>query len=201
MSLVSEVHGRYVHSRRVRVLGRLLAELLPPQARVLDVGCGDGRLSRLIGDLRPDIAIEGVDVLVRGETEISVTWFDGRNLPMADASFDAVVCADVLHHAEDPLLLLSEMQRVAGQALVIKDHTLNGPLAGPTLRFMDRVGNARHGVALPYHYWTREQWLAACRQLGLKIDDWTSDLKLYPRPADWIFGRSLHFVARLLVAP
>jgi hypothetical protein len=39
---------------------------------------------------------------------------------------------------------------------LIKDHTLNGFLAGLTLRFMDWVGNACYGIALPYHYWSQQ---------------------------------------------
>jgi hypothetical protein len=80
---------------------------------------------------------------------------------------------------------------------VIKDHTLTGILAGPTLRLMDRISNARHGVALPFNYWTPEQWTLACDELGLKTGAWKNQLGLYPRPARWIFDRSLHFVALL----
>ena len=79
---------------------------------------------------------------------------------------------------------------------MIKDHNRDGALAGPTLRFMDRVGNARHGVALPYNYWTRRHWLETMGRLGLMVSVWQEDLRLYPAWADWLFGRSLHFVAR-----
>jgi hypothetical protein len=37
------------------------------------------------------------------------------------------------------------------------------------------------------------------RTLQLRTDKKLTDLKLYPGPADWIFGRSLHFVAQLTV--
>jgi hypothetical protein len=95
------------------------------------------------------------------------------------------------------MVLLREAARVARRAVVIKDHTLDGLLAGPTLRFMDHVGNARHGVALPYNYWPRRRWVEAFRELALEVEVWREDLRLYPRPADWVFGRSLHFVAKL----
>jgi ubiquinone/menaquinone biosynthesis C-methylase UbiE len=46
----------------------------------------------------------------------------------------------VLHHTNDPEVLLREAQRVALKAVVLKDHTRNGLLAYTTLRFMDWVG-------------------------------------------------------------
>jgi hypothetical protein len=89
--------------------------------------------------------------------------------------------------------------RVARKAIVIKGHTLNGFMAGLTLRFLDWVGNARHAVALPYNYWPQQRWREAFATLGLTIGVWKKELRLYPRPANWVFGRSLHFIARLNV--
>ena len=196
MSLLGNLHGRYVHSRRVRVLRDTLAGLLPKKGRVLDVGCGDGLLASLIMEQRPDLEISGIDVLVRPGTKIPVSEFDGSHIPFDDQSFDAVMFVDVLHHTDDPAVLLAEARRVAGRT-VIKDHRLNGLLAGPTLRFMDWVSNAPHGVVLPYNYWPHEKWQASFASLNLKVLEWKEDLQLYPKPADWVFGRSLHFVCQL----
>ena len=80
-----------------------------------------------------------------------------------------VTFVDVLHHAADPRALLAEGARVARHSLVIKDHLLRGFLAGPTLRFMDRIGNERHGVSLPYDYWRPETWTHAFEALGLRV--------------------------------
>jgi SAM-dependent methyltransferase len=197
MILLDRIHADYVYSRRIRVLGNLLAELIPPHAQVLDVGSGDGFLAHTLRRQHSDLDITGIDVLLRGHSYIPVQWFDGKQIPYDDGSFDIVMFVDVLHHAEDPALLLREAVRVARQALVIKDHTRTGILAGPTLRLMDRVGNARHGVALPFNYWTPQQWSEAFAALGLKPSVWKNQLGLYSWPANWVFERSLHFVARL----
>jgi SAM-dependent methyltransferase len=197
MSLIEYVHGGYVHQRRVDVLSDHMARLIPANARVLDVGCGDGLLARRIMQKRSDIELRGLDVLVRGQTHIPVEAFDGQVIPYADGTFDAVMLIDVLHHTQEPMRLLHEAVRTTRQSVVIKDHTLNGFMAGPTLRLLDWVGNARHGVALPYHYWSREQWLEAFEALHLKIGVWAQELGLYPRPAKWLFERTLHFIARL----
>ena len=197
MKLTDRLHQRRVHPRRVRVLSERLSAFIPSGARVLDVGCGDGLIASLIVQRRPDVEIEGIDVSIRPQTCIPVSLFDGERIPYQDASFDVVMLVDVLHHTDDPTILLREAARTSRRAVVIKDHLLDGFLAGATLRFMDRVANARYEVALPYNYWSREQWRHTWQTMGLKIVGWTTDVKLYGVPADWIFGRSLHFVARL----
>lgn len=201
MSCLDTVHGRLVFARRVRVLARHLADLLPAGASVLDVGCGDGRVARAILDRRPDVRLEGMDVLLRPQTFIPVTAFDGRQIPAGDHHFDVVMFVDVLHHTQDPMILLREAARVARRGLLIKDHCLNGWLAGPTLRFMDWVGNARHGVALPYLYWSWPQWQHAWAELKLRPAQCRRRLHLYPPPASWLFDRSLHFIAWLEKEP
>lgn len=197
MTLLNWTHDRVVHSWRVEALRRNLAPLLPAGASILDVGCGDGFLSRRLAESRPDCRLEGIDVLPRPVTQIPTTPFDGRHLPYSDKSIDIVMFVDVLHHTDDPFVLLSEARRVARHGIVIKDHARDGFMAGATLRFMDRVGNAHHGVALPYNYWTREDWHNAFGRLNLTVECWHSQLNLYPAAIDWIFGRSLHFTAML----
>ena len=48
---------------------------------------------------------------------------------------------DVLHHTDDPGILLSEARRVTRRAVVLKDHTRDY-MAGATLRLMDWGANA-----------------------------------------------------------
>jgi len=197
MSLVRTLHGRVVWDRRVEVLTEQIAGLLPADARVLDVGCGDGTIAAEIMARRPDVTITGIDVLVRPETKIEVTEFDGRTIPFGDATFDAVTFVDVLHHTDDATVLLREAARVAATAVVIKDHLADGFLANPTLRAMDWVGNASHGVALPYNYWTSAQWDAAFADVGLEVQRSVTDLGLYAPPLSWACDRQLHVVWRL----
>src|SRR5262249_28168113 len=146
---------------------------------------------------RPDISVQGIDVLVRSDTAIPVEAFDGKSIPYDEGSIDVVMFVDVLHHTTDPMILLREAARATRRAILITDHLLEGPFAFFTLRFMDWIGNARHGVALPYNYWTLAQWHRAFSELGLSITFWEKHLELYPLPADWIFGRSLHFISMI----
>ena len=200
MNIFELIHGNYVFKRRVHVLSQHLAKLIPDNASVLDVGCGNGLITHLISWQRPELKSQGIDVLIREKTYIPVTQFDGKTIPYEDASFDVVMFVDVLHHTEEPMILLREAKRVARQAIVLKDHTCNGLLAHTTLRFMDQVGNERYGVVLPYNYLTEDQWFDACDTLGLKISNWTKQLGLYPLPLNWLFERSLHFIAKLTLS-
>ena len=201
MSLVGGLHANLVFRRRIRVLAGHIAPLLPRGAVVLDVGCGDGFLGRTLLDQRPDLSMSGVDVLVRPRTHLPVKHFDGFTLPQGDASVDAVLLVDVLHHADDPQRLLAEAARVARQAIIIKDHVQTGWLDRQTLRLMDWTGNAAHGVALPYNYWSAMEWTLALQRIGAAIEFWDTDLRLYPWPISALFDRSLHFVARVGAGP
>jgi SAM-dependent methyltransferase len=192
---LGSLHGRVVHSRRVRVLAAHFAELIPSGHSVLDVGCGDGLIDRLILDRRPDLRICGADPLIRRGAHIPVVQFDGGRLPFTDRSWDTVLFCDVLHHTERPVALLREAVRVSRHSILIKDHSVEGWLARPTLRFMDVVGNAPHGVALTFNYFTPGQWQDAYRATGLVPLEVRRNLGLYPSWVDPVFGRSLHFAA------
>jgi SAM-dependent methyltransferase len=198
MSVTGVLHGGFVHPRRVRVLAAHAARLIPPGAHVLDVGTGDGRIAATVSQLRPDLRIEGLDVLVRPEAAIPVRGFDGRTIPLAAKSVDVVTFFDVLHHADEPAALLGEGARVARSCVVLKDHVSNGRVAHAILSLMDTVGNSRHGVASPNHYFSSHQWSEAIVRSGLSRAVWTiGGLGIYPWPLDLVFGRQLHVLARL----
>ncbi len=196
---IGMAHDKLVFGRRVQVLSSWFARLLPQGVRLLDVGCGDGQMAAVLLSKRPDLTIRGIDVLSRDRSHIPVEMFDGRRFPFDRESFDVVMFSDVLHHTEDPAILLKEARRVARRNVLIKDHYRKGMAAYARLRFMDWVGNARFGVALPYNYWTEEEWHAAWPETGLQPQQVVTKLGLYPKPADWVFGARLHFIALMNV--
>ena len=199
--ITTALHGRLVFGRRVRALAKNIETMIPSGTRtLLDVGCGDGTLARAVVRRRPEIEPNGVEIRARPQTAIPVREFDGLQLPFADQSFDVVMLVDVLHHAEEPQTLLSEVARVAAKCVIIKDHLTGAWLSHERLRLMDWVGNIGHGVPLRYAYWSPSQWADAFRVAGLREVERRERLGLYGVPLNWFFERRLHFVSRLVPA-
>ena len=80
-----------------------IAELLPPEGSILDVGCGNGRLLHILQNSR--LQYTGVDsaqaLLNEAKNlypEKNFILADALALPFADETFDAVVSLAVLHH-------------------------------------------------------------------------------------------------------
>lgn len=94
----------------------LAAEELADAKRVLDVGCGDGQVSRLATRLGADVI--GVDptwncVSVANERGGAAFARAGAaQLPFAAASFDAVVACLVFEHIRDVDAAIAEVARV-----------------------------------------------------------------------------------------
>ena len=150
--LISRLHTKLVYSRRTKVLALLIAKAMPDGGRMLDLGCGDGMVSSLVMKEMPKCVIYGVDVKRRAQTAIPIHIFDGRNLPLKESSFDAILIIDVLHHAENAKRLLREALRVTRRYIIIKDHFLRRGWDRFILQFMDWVGNRSQDVVLPYNY-------------------------------------------------
>lgn len=100
---------------RRRVVLRLIANArLPPDAVVVDVGCGTGSLIRDLRSRR--VRAIGMDPYASAATGVPVVEAprvsaDGRSLPLGSASCDAVVTLDVLEHTDD-VAMLRELRRI-----------------------------------------------------------------------------------------
>jgi len=109
---------------------QFIHDLLGPSAGVvLEVGCGDGRLTRELSSISDNIL--GLDpdptsidearhLLKKG---IRLIQGSGESIPLADDSVDTVIFSLSLHHHEDPDHALTEAQRVLreeGRILVLE---------------------------------------------------------------------------------
>lgn len=79
LKLLKNTHGKIVHTRRVEVISSIIAENLPKElVSILDIGCGDGKLGKLIQDKSSNINIVGVDIMERPTCEIEYHSYDGN---------------------------------------------------------------------------------------------------------------------------
>jgi ubiquinone/menaquinone biosynthesis C-methylase UbiE len=107
----------------LRAVRDLYASVTP--ASVLEVGCGEGRLAQYLVTHAPrptrfvatDVDTTAVD---RGlDPLIEVCSASVYRLPFDAASFDLVVCCEVLEHLESPEQGLAEVARVARRAVLL----------------------------------------------------------------------------------
>lgn len=159
---------RALHAHFARELDRAS---LPPDAALLDIGCGTGGLILRLGAKHPQRRWTGLDFsplacdLARQRCPASVSIVEGSAtaLPFADASFDAVISADVLCQFDDPLPAVQEMLRVlrpGGLALI------NAPAYQWLWSYHDA---ATHGK----RRYTRPELAAFLRTAGFAIDHLT----------------------------
>lgn len=194
---LGRIHSISVMERRTQRIAEAISLLPIDGARILDVGSGNGMLAKLVMQLRPDVQIEGVDIMDWPDPHIPVRKFDGELIPGQNGEWDYCLVSDVLHHCAAPENLLREMVRVAGKGLILKDHVAETPWDRAVLSFMDWFGNRGHGVHLTYEYWSWRQWKAEFRRNKIAQITTQNHLRLYPFPLSLAFERSLHFLTLL----
>ncbi len=192
-----KIHDKLIYSRRVGRLTEILIPILNESKNILDLGCGDGKIDSLIMKRLPDVNIYGIDVLVRPETYIFVDKYDGKHIPLKDNAVDTIMAIDVLHHTDDPSILIKEMARCTSRYIVIKDHYKHGFISHLKLKAMDYVGNAHYKVKLPYNYLSVKKWEKIFEENELRVIKLERNLNLYKGLFHILFDRNLHFIAKL----
>jgi SAM-dependent methyltransferase len=96
-------------------------DLLPAEAgaRVLDVGCGDGRhilAAGARGAYAVGVDYDPVELLKArtrlGATRIDLIAADASHLPFRDEAFEAIICTETLEHLPDDVGAMREIGRV-----------------------------------------------------------------------------------------
>lgn len=104
--------------KRLDFIVNSIKSLNNPNAKVLDIGCGNGNMSLALGSL--GYAVTGIDIdqlsidhaaALNTFANVKFEVNDANSLPVID-EFDAVVCSEVLEHLIQPGKLLQTIYRI-----------------------------------------------------------------------------------------
>jgi malonyl-CoA O-methyltransferase len=155
---------------------RAVLELLPDLAGkvTLDLACGSGRYLTMLSE-RGAAPVVGLDIsphmLARAQTNpCYLVQADLRQLPLANSSFEVIVCGLAVGHVDDLRGVMIEVERVlvSGGIVVYSDFHPFGSLAGEKRTF--RAQNGRE-YAARHHTHLYADHHAACRAAGLVIEE------------------------------
>jgi SAM-dependent methyltransferase len=121
----------YVIARREQnCIAKALEACSPPPAQVLDIPCGTGKLADVLS--QHDCQVIAADISLE-MMALAKTAYEGRpgfqgfircdvtQLPMADESFDTVICLRLIHLIPPHLRrkIIKELARVTGRRLIV----------------------------------------------------------------------------------
>jgi ubiquinone/menaquinone biosynthesis C-methylase UbiE len=88
--------------------------------KILDAGCGNGFLLRVIAERYPNAELHGLD-LKPPTNPLPARFTRGSvdALPFSDRSFDVVICTHTLEHCMHLERTVQELKRVAGRVLIV----------------------------------------------------------------------------------
>jgi methionine biosynthesis protein MetW len=161
---------------------RLIADMIEPRSRVLDIGCGDGALlDHLVYEKRVDgrgIEIDMAEVARAVAAGLSVIHADA-DLDLEfypDGAFDYVVLSRTLQATERPHDVLRQMLRIGRQAIVSFPNfghwqvrlKLLADGRMPMTATLDRAWYDTPNI----HMCTIRDFFALCAQDGYRVERW-----------------------------
>jgi SAM-dependent methyltransferase len=187
-----EQFGFVYQVRRKLEARRLLSycQGLPEQARMLDVGCGDGFHLGVLREFgRPGWELEGIDpsdlaVIAAQKTGLTIHQGTIQDLDLPKASYDIAFMIATLEHVDEPVEVLQAVRsllRPGGRLVIVTDNT-------STLDFHLFKRRYWGGYHFPRHWNLFNP--STLRQLAEKVDMEVVQLTTILSPVNWVY--SLH---------
>ncbi len=110
-------------SKDVRNEFKIIAGLIKPKSKVIDLGSGDGTLLKILRDVKKTDGV-GIEIShsgVKSAKNKNIRSIQGRideSLPFKDKAFDYAVCNVTLQMVMYPEVLLSEMKRISKKQII-----------------------------------------------------------------------------------
>ncbi|MBL8667320.1 MAG: methionine biosynthesis protein MetW [Rhodospirillales bacterium] len=164
----------------IRVDLQLIADMIEPGSRVLDVGCADGTLLDYLVQFKQvdgrgiELSSEGVNACVSSGLSVIQGDADTDLFDFPDCAFDYVVLSQTLQAMRAPRKTLDQLLRIGGHAIVSMPNFAHWRLRW---RLLTR-GRMPVSDALPYpwydspniHLCTIRDFVALCGELDARIE-------------------------------
>ena len=148
---VYDIFVNVINRKTHKKLKKIVGNLIEPGDIVLECACGTGLLSAVIAPKCTRLTATDFSEKMLKKAEKNCRVFrnvtyaktDITALPFADCSFDKVVAGNVIHLLDNPLIALSELNRVCkdGGMLIIPTY-MNKDVKGKISGFAGAVGKA-----------------------------------------------------------